>query len=245
METNEDRRWCVYMHINKINHKIYIGQTGQKPEYRWNRGNGYKECTHFYNAIQKYGWDGFEHIIFADRLTIDEANHMEELLIALYNTTNSDNGYNLQSGGKNNICSEETKEKMRISHKGLLVGEKNPMFGRRYTDEERRIKSEQMSGPKNPNYGKSLTEERKQILRELARERLKDPKNHPMYGTNRSGENAAFTRKIIRLIDGKIYFRSQKRIAEGSFVQVKIEEALDYDLVGKAVNYVKNGESKK
>ena len=45
-------------------------------------------------------------------------------------------------------------------------------------------------------------------------------------------------------IDGKIYFRSQKRIAEGSFVQVRIEEALDYDLVGRAVNYVKNGEKK-
>ncbi len=46
-------------------------------------------------------------------------------------------------------------------------------------------------------------------------------------------------------IDGKIYFRSQTRVAEGSFVQVKIEEALDYDLVGRAVNYVKNGEIKK
>ena len=46
-------------------------------------------------------------------------------------------------------------------------------------------------------------------------------------------------------IDGKIYFRSQKRMPEGSFVQVKIEEALDYDLVGRAVNYVKNGETKK
>ena len=46
-------------------------------------------------------------------------------------------------------------------------------------------------------------------------------------------------------IDGKIYFRSQKRMPDGSFVQVKIEEALDYDLVGRAVNYVKNGETKK
>jgi hypothetical protein len=83
------------------------------------------------------------------------------------------------------------------------------MFGRRYTDEEKRIKSEQMSGPKNPNYGKPLTEEHKQILRESARERFKDPKNHPMYGTSRSGKNATFTRKVIRLIDGNIYFSEQ------------------------------------
>jgi len=36
-------------------------------------------------------------------------------------------------------------------------------------------------------------------------------------------------------IDGKVYFRSDKRIAPGSFVNVKIREVLDYDLVGHAV----------
>ncbi|MBO5883751.1 MAG: 30S ribosomal protein S12 methylthiotransferase RimO [Clostridia bacterium] len=37
-------------------------------------------------------------------------------------------------------------------------------------------------------------------------------------------------------IDGKIYFRAEGRIAPGSFVKVKIREALDYDLVGRAVS---------
>ena len=36
-------------------------------------------------------------------------------------------------------------------------------------------------------------------------------------------------------IDGKIYFRSDVRIAPGSFVQVKIREVMDYDLIGRAV----------
>ena len=36
-------------------------------------------------------------------------------------------------------------------------------------------------------------------------------------------------------IDGKVYFRSEKRIAPGSFVQVKIREVLDYDLLGRAI----------
>ncbi len=36
-------------------------------------------------------------------------------------------------------------------------------------------------------------------------------------------------------IDGKIYFRSDKRIAPGSFVKVRIREVLDYDLVGRAL----------
>jgi ribosomal protein S12 methylthiotransferase len=36
-------------------------------------------------------------------------------------------------------------------------------------------------------------------------------------------------------IDGKVYFKSEKRIAPGSFVKVKVREVLDYDLVGWAV----------
>jgi ribosomal protein S12 methylthiotransferase len=33
-------------------------------------------------------------------------------------------------------------------------------------------------------------------------------------------------------VDGKVYFKSEKRIAPGEFVEVHITEALDYDLVG-------------
>ncbi|MBQ1244413.1 MAG: 30S ribosomal protein S12 methylthiotransferase RimO [Clostridia bacterium] len=46
-------------------------------------------------------------------------------------------------------------------------------------------------------------------------------------------------------VDGKIYFTADKRVEEGAFVYVKIEETLDYDLVGKKVNYVRNGDKRK
>ena len=36
-------------------------------------------------------------------------------------------------------------------------------------------------------------------------------------------------------IDGKVYFRSDRRIAAGSFVKVKIREVVDYDLIGRAI----------
>ena len=36
-------------------------------------------------------------------------------------------------------------------------------------------------------------------------------------------------------IDGKVYFRSEKRVAPGTFVNVKIEEMLDYDVIGSVV----------
>lgn len=36
-------------------------------------------------------------------------------------------------------------------------------------------------------------------------------------------------------IDGKIYFSSSKNVREGQFVDVRIDEVLDYDLLGKAL----------
>ena len=36
-------------------------------------------------------------------------------------------------------------------------------------------------------------------------------------------------------IDGKIYFKSEERIAPGSFVDVKVRKVMDYDLIGVAV----------
>ena len=36
-------------------------------------------------------------------------------------------------------------------------------------------------------------------------------------------------------VDGKVYFTAKKRIPAGTFVKVKITEALDYDLVGNAI----------
>ena len=36
-------------------------------------------------------------------------------------------------------------------------------------------------------------------------------------------------------IDGKVYFKAERRIAPGSFVKVRIREVLDYDLYGRAI----------
>ena len=66
--------YIIYAHINKINNKVYVGQTCQNPEKRWDYGSGYKKHNlHFYNAIKKYGWDNFEHEILFENLTQKEA----------------------------------------------------------------------------------------------------------------------------------------------------------------------------
>lgn len=113
-----NKNWVVYAHKNKINKKIYIGITGQKPERRWRKGQGYKTSTYFYNAIQKYGWDNFEHIILQFDLTQQEAEEKEKYYIQKYNTLNDAYGYNIKKGGKlNKGLSKQGRKKISQSSK--------------------------------------------------------------------------------------------------------------------------------
>lgn len=96
--TNIDKgnNYLVYKHVNKINGKIYIGITGREPNARWRNGNGYKGQSYFYNAICKYGWGNFDHIIIRKGLTLEEAELVEKILIKRYKTTNRNFGYNIR-----------------------------------------------------------------------------------------------------------------------------------------------------
>jgi hypothetical protein len=94
------RTYYVYVHINKINGKRYYGITSQLPRERWKRGSPYKKQKKFYNAIQKYGWDNFEHIVLYSGLSHKEAAKIEIALIEEFHTTESAYGYNVSIGGE-------------------------------------------------------------------------------------------------------------------------------------------------
>lgn len=110
-------RFIVYMHTTP-NGKKYIGMTQKKPKERWRNGKGYY-TQYFGKAIKKYGWDNIKHEIIAEGLTEEQAEVKEKELILFYKTNDVKFGYNIESGGKHNTCSEETRKKMSEGQKAL------------------------------------------------------------------------------------------------------------------------------
>lgn len=222
----ENGSCSVYVHTNKLNGKMYVGMTKRPVQERWGEnGSKYKECRRFYNAIQKYGWDNFEHDIIASNLTEEEAMHMEELLIDKLNLQDDQFGYNIKCGGTNCSLQEETK---------ALIG--NKLRGRTYSDEKKALYSaahkgkslssehvnaikrsrskivrteewnenirkswQKYCGENHPNYGKKLTEEHKQKM-VLGSKKLR--KEHPelWYG-NRKAVLCIETNTVYESID--------------------------------------------
>lgn len=144
----ETSNWKVYVHINKFNQKRYVGITSKpNAKHRWNNGRGYKENPHFYSAIEKYGWDNFEHIVLFCNMTENEAKEMERLLIKLWETQDNRYGYNMTSGGEgtpNYHPSDETRAKLSIARTRENLSEETlrrrseGLRGRKFSDEHKR-----------------------------------------------------------------------------------------------------------
>lgn len=123
--------YCVYMHVNKTNGKRYVGITSKKPEARWGLdGSGYKPNKHFTNAIKKYGWDGFDHIVVARDLSKEDACSWEIALIAMYGCNKYENGYNGSEGGENPATGAKHSEEWKKQKSEF-------QRGRRHSEESR------------------------------------------------------------------------------------------------------------
>lgn len=189
------------MHRNMINNKAYIGIAKGNPRNRWGKnGNKYKSDHQpiFYNAIQKYGWDNFEHIIWAENLSEKEAKEWEIRLIALFKTNrcryrDCEFGYNMTDGGEGMSGYKHTKEaKDKISkvHKGKALseetrqriseGHKNP------SEETRRKMSDAKKGkPHSEEHKKKIGDAHRGVNRSDEQKQKISGKNHPNYGKGR------------------------------------------------------------
>lgn len=191
--------YVVYKHTTPSG-KVYIGITKQKPERRWQNGNGYKDNEHFYRAILKYGWGNIKHEIVCTGLNKWQACRVEQSLIKYFDSTNPDKGYNNSIGGEcpaNGIhMSYETRQRMSEAHKNQSEetrrknseansGANHWHYGQHWSDEVKKKMSEAHKGHISPMKGKHLSAEVRNTLSKLAKERWRDPK----YRANQSAKH--------------------------------------------------------
>lgn len=125
------KQYYVYIHRCKINNKVYVGITGDKPENRWGRNgymytrigkNGRPNQPEFANAIKKYGWNNFTHTVLLTVPSKEIAEAVEIELIAKLKACNHKYGYNHQAGGNLvNYTIEDRISRQAVKRKVLCV----------------------------------------------------------------------------------------------------------------------------
>lgn len=123
-------RGIIYKYTNKVNGKVYIGQTinESKRREKWRNLKAPYAGDYINRARAKYGIDAFSYELLVEILNDDEIvlkdtlNLLEKKYISLYHSKDSRFGYNLTDGGESGngqVVSQETRDKISKAHKGL------------------------------------------------------------------------------------------------------------------------------
>jgi group I intron endonuclease len=142
----------IYMARNRLNGKVYIGQTvlslaERKGDHR-RKAFIHGSRSHFHAAIRRYGFEVFEWRVLERVLLREALNPSERAWIKKFHSTNPRRGYNNTHGGDTFEFTEETKRK---------IG--NAGRGRKLKPEQIEAARVRMAGSGNPFYGKRHTEE--------------------------------------------------------------------------------------
>lgn len=216
----------IYLLLNKSNGMIYVGQTWQSLQDRYNNGYGYLNCRYLNNAMQKYGKNDFEYRVLTVCGTQETADYWETYFINKFNSTDRTIGYNLREGGSNGKLSPETKRKISES----LIGVNTWTKGREVSQETKDKHSQSMIGK---NVGNVLTPETKEkisvskigkpspnkgkVMSEEVRQKMSDSQRGNSNKKNKKVSEAGRSKmikngqrgKTWKLIDGKRIWQSK------------------------------------
>jgi len=171
-ETQDNRIHYLYCITNKINGKIYIGQTVQ-PDKRWyqhkNMAAQDQPMMIISYAIKKYGNQAFEFEVIAGCKTWDDANDIETLLVSQYGSL-VPNGYNVSLGGMNAPKSEAWIQAMKAWHASLSSEERAEI-----SKKQAEATANQIATKGHPAAGRIVTQEERELHRKT---RLENPINY-------------------------------------------------------------------
>lgn len=129
----------IYLIKNKVNNKVYVGQTKQKNGFKdrypakgegiervynyfnYSKKLGESYNKHLLNSIREYGFENFQVTEeFDAAYSKDELNEKEKYWIEYYNSTNPKCGYNYTVGGEssNGTSTENLTKEEYISYIG-------------------------------------------------------------------------------------------------------------------------------
>ena len=184
----------VYVVVNKVNGKMYVGSTERELKIRWQKHlvkvNEGSQCT-LHKAIRKYGKDNFDIRMIEEYSTKDTMFAGEVDWIAYFDTYKSPYGYNDTPGGEGGNTnggkkfSEEWKAKISASNKG-----------REFSEEHKKNLSESHLGHVAPN--RKLTfDQAEEIRKEYATGLITQKQLGKKYGLTQDC--------IFKIVTGKTY----------------------------------------
>jgi|HubBroStandDraft_1064217.scaffolds.fasta_scaffold104989_2 group I intron endonuclease len=124
----------IYGTTNRINEKLYIGQTTQdlmrylRADVTYAALHNHNRKPHLYNAIRKWGSENFDIQLILTAADKESADWWEQFFILILETQNPTIGYNIAAGGGGSfgyerVISDEQKEKLRIAGTGKKQSE--------------------------------------------------------------------------------------------------------------------------
>ena len=170
----------IYKITNKINGKFYIG-SAKNIRNRWDdhkkflRG-GYHINPKLQNAWNFYGEDKFEFFIIEENVNVNDLLNREQFYLDTFKPYMRDIGYNIcpTAVGGDNITYNPNRDEFIQKMSTLSMGENNPMFGRKHTQESVDKQKEKAKGRFSLNWfinkygendGKKKYDERRKFLK--------------------------------------------------------------------------------
>ena len=227
-----EKKYLIYKHTNKINGKVYIGQTYQDPEKRQQNGiSAYKHNEHFLSAINKYGQDNFDHEVIVDNLSEEEMKYYEDYYIEYYDARNPEKGYNILKGGlkspfqtlqedsnfRQKMSEQQSRlmkeriennpnEKLRLKEISIKNQENHPERKKEYSE---RMTTQLNEQQQNEEYRKKQSENMKKLQQdEKYKEKMvMNSKNNAINNQNNPEYRKKMCKGVINIETGQ-YFES-------------------------------------
>lgn len=108
----------IYKYENKLNHKIYIGQSTNITKRKWEHVHAPSDSSLIDTLLKKYGEDNFEFAIIEECMA-EELDSREIYWINYYNSY--ENGYNLTKGGQSQFGEYNISAKLNNNKVGEII----------------------------------------------------------------------------------------------------------------------------